>query len=145
VEPRLIKGNFVVDDRGGVGFVNDFNFADVKRFYWLTNHAAGFVRAWHAHKNEAKFVTVVQGTALAAAVKIDDWETPSKDSEVMRFTLSAQSPSVLYIPAGYGNGAMSLTADAKIMYFSTATIEDSTGDDFRYPARYWDVWNVEER
>ena len=63
-EPRLISGNIGIDDRGEVGFVNDFDFAEVKRFYTVANHRQGFIRAWHGHKKEAKYVTVVQGAAL---------------------------------------------------------------------------------
>ena len=59
--------------------------------------------------------------------------------------LSAHKPSVLYIPAGYANGFMSLTSDLKLMFFSTSTLEQSQGDDFRYDARYWDIWQVVER
>lgn len=59
-EPQLLKGGLAVDDRGTVSFVNDFNFADVKRFYIVENHKQGFVRAWHAHRNESKYVMVVK-------------------------------------------------------------------------------------
>ncbi len=80
-----------------------------------------------------------------AAVKIDDWENPSPAARVHRFVLSAQKPSVLYVPAGYANGFMSLTADALLVFFSTATVEESRGDDVRYDARLWDIWKVVER
>jgi dTDP-4-dehydrorhamnose 3,5-epimerase len=40
---------------------------------------------------------------------------------------------------------MSLTVDAKIMFFSTSTLEESMKDDIRFPARRWDPWHVEER
>ncbi|MGZ5434790.1 MAG: dTDP-4-dehydrorhamnose 3,5-epimerase family protein [Pyrinomonadaceae bacterium] len=145
VVPRLLEGGLGVDDRGSVAFVNDFNFAGVKRFYLVTNHRAGFVRAWHAHRLEAKYVTVTRGAAVVAAVRIDNWESPSADGEVHRYVLSAQKPSVLYIPAGYANGFMSLTEDATLMFFSTSTLEESRGDDVRYDARHWNIWNVVER
>jgi dTDP-4-dehydrorhamnose 3,5-epimerase len=145
VEPRLIKGALVTDDRGEVGFVNDFDFADVKRFYVVSNHAAGFIRAWHGHRREAKYVTVVQGAMLIACVQIDNWESPSPALPVQRFVLSAKSPAVLFIPAGYANGNMSLTDDARAMFFSTSTLEESKGDDIRFDARLWDPWRVEER
>jgi dTDP-4-dehydrorhamnose 3,5-epimerase-like enzyme len=145
VEPRLIKGALVTDDRGEVGFVNDFDFADVKRFYLVSNHAAGFVRAWHGHRRESKYVTVVQGAMLIACVQIDDWENPSPALPVSRFVLSAKAPAVLFIPAGYANGNMSLTDDARAMFFSTSTLEESKGDDIRFDARLWDPWRVEER
>jgi len=144
-EPILFKGGVAVDDRGEVGFVNEFDFADVKRFYTVQNHRQGFIRAWHGHKHEAKYVHLVAGAALVAAVRIDDWQTPAKKLDVQRFVLSAKSPAVLYIPAGYANGFMSLTADSKLMFFSTSTISESLNDDYRFEAHYWDPWQIEER
>ncbi len=141
----LFKGDLAVDDRGQVSFVNDFRFEGVKRFYMVSNHLAGFVRAWHAHRHEAKYVTVVSGAAIVGAVKIDDWDHPSPSLPVQRYVLSAQKPQVLFIPPGYANGFMSLTPDLKIIFFSTATIEESCADDVRYDARYWDIWQVVER
>ena len=143
--PRLVQGGLAVDDRGEVGFVNDFDFAGVRRFYMVSNHRAGFVRAWHAHRREAKYVLVAQGAALVGAVPIDNWETPSKDAKVSRFVLTAKKPAVLYIPPGYANGFMSLTEHATLLFFSTSSLEESRDDDVRYDARYWDVWHVEER
>lgn len=143
--PRIIEGALAVDDRGSVGFVNDFDFRGVKRFYIVTNHRAGFVRAWHAHRREAKYVTVTRGAAVVGAVRVDDWDSPARDAQVHRHVLSAQRPSVLYIPAGYANGFMSLTEDATLMFFSTSTLEESRGDDVRYDSRHWDIWSVVER
>ena len=143
--PVLMPGNLAVDDRGEVGFVNDFSFSGVHRFYTVANHRQGFVRAWHAHRREAKYVTVVEGAAIVAAVQIDDWDSPSRLLQPARHVLSGRKPSVLYIPPGYANGFMSLTADARLIFFSTATLEESAGDDIRYDARYWDIWHVSER
>jgi dTDP-4-dehydrorhamnose 3,5-epimerase-like enzyme len=144
-EPHLLVGDVAVDDRGEVGFVNDFDFAGVKRFYMVCNHTRGFVRAWHGHRHEGKYVLVVSGAALVGAVAIDDWTNPSKTARVWRYTLSARKPAVLYIPPGFANGFMSLTDDAKLLFFSTAGLAQSTSDDVRFPARYWDIWTVEER
>ena len=144
-EPKMIAGGLGIDDRGEVGFVNEFDFAGVRRFYTVRNHCRGFVRAWHAHRHEAKYVTVTAGAALVAAVRVDDWDAPSPALIPGRWVLSAVKPSVLYIPAGYANGFMSLTDDARLMFFSTSTLEESSGDDIRYDARLWDVWDVVER
>jgi dTDP-4-dehydrorhamnose 3,5-epimerase-like enzyme len=144
-EIRLIEGGLAVDDRGAVSFVNDFDFTGVKRFYVVTNHRAGFVRAWHAHRHEAKYITVLRGAAVIGAVKIDNWKNPSRNAPVSRYVLSAQKPSVLYIPVGYANGLMSLTRGTIIVVFSTASVEESRNDDIRYDARYWDIWQVSER
>ena len=143
--PKLIEGRVVADDRGTVGFVNDFNFAGVKRFYTVSNHSRGFVRAWHGHKHEMKYCTAVRGALLVCCIQIDDWNNPSQDLRVHRFVLTEQSPSVLQVPAGYVNGFKSLTDDAKILFYSTSTLEESSKDDFRFPAYRWDPWRIEER
>ena len=144
-KPALIEGGLAVDDRGEVRFVNGFHFDGVKRFYAVSNHQPGFVRAWHAHRRETKYVFVSHGAAIVGAVEIDDWEKPGRTSQVHRFILSAAKPAVLHIPPGYANGFKSLEADTQLMFFSTATIEESRGDDVRFNARHWDIWTVEER
>jgi dTDP-4-dehydrorhamnose 3,5-epimerase len=143
--PILYKGAVAVDDRGAVSFVNDFAFAGVKRFYTVENHRRGFVRAWHAHKRESKYVMVVHGSAIIGAVAIDDWDKPSTDQQIHRYILSDRTPSVLYIPSGYANGFKTLTEGAKILFFSTSSLDESKGDDFRYDARYWNAWEEVER
>ncbi len=144
-EPTVLDGGLSVDDRGQVSFVNGFAFEGVKRFYMVSNHSEGFVRAWHAHQKEAKYVFVVKGAAKIGAVAIDNWDAPSKEAEVNQYVFSEKNPKVLYIPAGYANGFMSLTPDAQLIFFSTTTLEESQGDDFRYDSRHWDIWSVEER
>jgi dTDP-4-dehydrorhamnose 3,5-epimerase len=144
-EPRLITGGVSSDDRGRVYFANDLDVGECRRMYIVENHATGTVRAWHAHRNERKWVMALTGAALACCVAIDDWESPSTEAEVYRFTLDAEHPAVLAIPAGFANGAMSLLPETKLLYFSDASLDQSLGDDVRYPARYWDPWRVEER
>jgi len=144
-EPKLIKGGLSVDDRGSVTFVNDFNFEGVKRFYIVQNHTQGFLRAWHGHKKEGKYVLVTKGSALICAVAVDNWEMPSKNLPIFRHVLSERNPAVLYIPPGFAQGFMSLTQDAQVMFFSTSALQDSLSDDIRFESRYWDPWHVEER
>jgi dTDP-4-dehydrorhamnose 3,5-epimerase-like enzyme len=143
--PYLMEGGLAVDDRGTVAFVNDFSFEGVKRCYMVSNHRVGFVRAWHAHRREAKYIMVLKGEAIVAAVAIDDWDHPAKDSPVNRYILSEKKPAVLYVPPAYANGFMTLSPDTLIMFFSTSSLAESQGDDIRYHARYWDPWQVEER
>lgn len=142
---QMIEGGLAIDDRGSLAFVNPFGFEGVKRFYIVANHTSGFVRAWHAHKNEGKYVMILNGSAIVCAVKIDNWENPSKELMVNRYVLSATKPAILFIPPGYANGFMNLTGDTKIIFFSTSTMEESRNDDIRYEARYWDPWSVIER
>jgi dTDP-4-dehydrorhamnose 3,5-epimerase-like enzyme len=144
-DPALLRGGLAVDDRGDVGFVNDFDFAGVRRFYTVRNHRRGFIRAWHGHRREGKYVLAAAGSALVCAVRIDDWTSPSREATVHRYVLSDRSPAVLAIPPGYANGFMSLSDDATLVFFSTSTLAESMEDDVRYHARYWDPWIIEER
>ena len=143
--PKLIHGGLAVDDRGELRFVNDFDFAGVKRFYIVSNHQASSIRAWHAHRREAKYVTVLHGAAIVGAVEIDDWSAPSRQAKVSRFVLSENQPAVLLIPPGFANGFKTLSAGTKVLFFSTATVEESGDDDVRFDARYWNIWDIEER
>lgn len=135
---ELIQGGLAVDDRGSVTFVNDFNFEGVKRFYQVENHQRGFIRAWHGHKKEGKYVYVVQGTALVGVVNMIT-------EEVSKFVLSSKSPKILWIPAGNYNGFKSLEENTKIIFFSTATIDESLGDDFRQEHDKWNIWKEDYR
>ena len=117
-KPFIINGDLSIDDRGELMFVNQFNMELVKRFYVVSNHKQGFIRAWHAHKIESKYVFIVNGTALISTVEIDDWENPSSDLIVDKFVLTAKKPSILHIPSGYAHGFKTLSTDTKIMFFS---------------------------
>ncbi len=142
-EPILYEGAIAIDDRGQLTFVN--KEINIKRFYIVSNYKSHFVRAWHAHKKEAKYVTVIQGSAIVGVVNLINNQFPLKEIIPKKYVLSANKPSLLYIPAGYANGFMNLTQDTKIMFLSTSTLEESKNDDFRYPYDTWNIWKIEER
>jgi dTDP-4-dehydrorhamnose 3,5-epimerase-like enzyme len=137
-QPKIIKGGISTDDRGTLSYVNDFTFSNVKRFYQIENHSQGFIRAWHGHKKEAKYFYVNQGAILIGAVNLGT-------DELFRFTLSSNSPSVLYIPAGYANGIKNLTNNTIITVFSTTTLQESLDDDYRFPYDKWNIWDIDFR
>lgn len=133
--PRIYGGGVFVDDRGALGFNNLLNLNGVKRFYTIENHVPGFIRAWHGHKIESKYFLVVKGSAIIAAKKLIFEDNNSyrfdTDTPVVVETISDKLPTVFYIPGGYANGFKLLTADTKIMVFSTTTVEESKHDDYR--------------
>lgn len=139
----FLPGGLAEDARGQVSFVNEFPFQEFKRFYTITNHEFGFVRAWHGHKFESKAYFVVSGAVQVGAVKIDDWSNPSPDCDVVTHILDAGKPGVLFIPGGYANGFKSLTQDAKVIIFSNFTLEESLNDDYRFEPFYWNPWQSE--
>ncbi|MFH1583269.1 MAG: dTDP-4-dehydrorhamnose 3,5-epimerase family protein [Candidatus Falkowbacteria bacterium] len=135
---HLVSGGQNVDERGIVRFVNDFNFKNVKRFYQVENHKRGFIRAWHGHKTEEKYVYVAKGAALVGAVNLET-------EEVQKFFLSSENPRVLWIPANNANGFMTLEENTIVIFFSSLSIEEAKQDDIRYPYDKWNIWKVEYR
>lgn len=147
--PRLIRGGLDVDERGEVGFVNEAELFGVRRFYTIRNHRVGVPRAWHGHREEAKWITVVAGAALVCAVSLRNLELESeKESEVpmephARIILSAKVPAVLYVPPGYANGCMALEPGTVILHLSDKSLEESCEDDVRFSSDLFaDLWKV---
>ncbi len=136
--PFLIPGGVAVDDRGSVRFVNDFNFKDVKRFYQVQNHRQGFIRAWHGHQHEGKYVYVASGSALIGAANMET-------QVVEKFVLSSSSPKVLFIPSGYANGFKTLEENTIILFFSTSDLNSSLNDDIRFAYDKWNIWEEDYR
>lgn len=140
---EVINGGVAVDGRGSVRFVNDFDFKGVKRFYQVQNHEVGFVRAFHYHDFESKYVYVVKGSILLYAVEVN--HIHKSNSIVNKFILSSEKPSVLYIPAKYANGFKTLTNDTIVQFFSTTSLENSLDDDIRFPYDEWGNWDNDYR
>ena len=132
-------GGVAVDDRGCLKYINDFDFEGVKRFYQVENHERGFIRAWHGHKKEAKYAYVAKGSAWIGVIDMEE------DVLVETFVLSDKSPKVLYIPPGKYNGFQSLEEGTIIQFFSTATIEESRGDDIRLPYDTFPIFKKDYR
>lgn len=82
---------------------------------------------------------------MLAAVKIDNWENPDKALEIERFVLAEDKPGVLFVPGGYAHGFMTLRADTRLFFFSTAALGESLDDDVRYPYDHWNPWTVVPR
>jgi dTDP-4-dehydrorhamnose 3,5-epimerase-like enzyme len=145
--PSITKGGLAVDDRGTLRFVNDFNFDGVKRFYMVENHAAGFIRAWHGHRHEAKYVYVVSGAALVVAVRLEDARLDLPIEKAFRTVVSDSAPAIVRIPGGYYNGFKTLTPGCRVIFFSDASLEESKSDDLRLPfeAVNEKIWEIAYR
>jgi dTDP-4-dehydrorhamnose 3,5-epimerase-like enzyme len=146
-EPTLIPGGFAVDDRGQLSFVNGFAFGAVRRFYMVENFTTEVVRAFHGHMKEEKYVLVVQGAIIVVAVQFGDPANPNRNATLHRFVLSDRQPQILHVPAGYANGFRAIEPGTRVMFFSSATLEESGKDDFRFPYDLWGkgIWEVEHR
>ena len=146
-KPKLIKIENSIDDRGNISHCNTFNFTKnkIKRFYKVSNHNINFVRAWHGHKKENKFLLLVSGAIKVCTVKIDNWKNPSKNLNIKSFFLDEKNNNILHIPGGYAHGTQNLTYDTKFVVFSTHNLKESLKDDYRYNWNYWSNWNIKNR
>jgi len=135
-------GNIYTDARGQVGFVNDFNFKEVKRFYQIENTPNSPIRAFHGHKKEAKYVYVTLGSILLYAVYVDNFDNPSKKAVIEKHILTDKNPQVIYIPPHFANGFKTLETNTRVIFYATSSLEDSKTDDYRIPYDYWgtDIW-----
>lgn len=144
---EIIDGNLFTDDRGTVSFINSFNFSGIKRFYQVENHTVNFIRAWHGHEKEAKYVYVVKGAAMVHAIPINEITKSNIDtSKIYRAILTSNSPKILYIPPGHVNGFKTLQPNTVVQFFSNATLEESLKDDIRFDSSILiDIWKEKYR
>ena len=145
MEPKLVIGNKIYDNRGSLRFSNDLNFKKIKRFYIVHNYNKNFIRAWHGHLKEEKYISCIKGTFQVSAVKIDNVKKPNKKNKIFNFFLNKSDANFVHIPKGYANGSMSLEENSELLIFSTSSLDESLKDDFRFDAKYWNPWNIEFR
>lgn len=142
---EFIESNFFLDDRGYLQFANGFSLEEYKRLYIVENHQANFVRAWHGHKVEAKAFFCISGEFKIGLVDPVDMEKPDTSAVPEVFFLGERKPGILLVPSGYANGIQNLTRGARLMVFSSSTVEESMNDDFRFDWDTWDIWTNEFR
>lgn len=140
-EPKIISGGDFSDNRGAMRFVNDFQFEDVKRFYFIKHLDTSVVRAWQGHQFEKKYFYPISGRFAIAWVKIDDFNNPSDDLTPEVHLLSADKSEILAVPKGYANGLKALEPDSELMIFSDMSLEESINEKIRYPSDKWLDWD----
>jgi len=135
-KPELVNGALFTDDRGKVQSMNtlDLSVSGIRRFYVVSNHQQGFIRAFHGHMFETKYLYVLTG---AISVK-----TTPVDFSTKVDTYNIGMGSMLVIPAGYYHGFKTLTVDTKVLVLSNSTLQESMLDDLRLPYDHFglDIW-----
>ena len=142
---KLVEADIATDDRGELMVSNKFDMSRIKRFYQITNFKTPFVRAWHGHKYEDKYILVLKGVAMLAVVKIDNWKKPNKKLKIQTFVLNDKKPKLLFIPGGHAHGFKTLKSDTRLLVFSTSSLNQSKKDDYRFQSNFWNPWTIKER
>ena len=114
--------------------------SDIKRSY-IIEHFEPFVRAYHGHVRERKYVQVLDGVFKVVMIPLELLEHKKDELE----THYLEPGTVICVPEGYANGFKNLTSKGKIQFFSNKTLQESLEDDIRYP---WDwlgtkVWEAQ--
>jgi dTDP-4-dehydrorhamnose 3,5-epimerase len=139
----LIGGGQHIDGRGSLFFFNDFDLANIKRFYVIEHCDINVVRAWQGHQYEQKWFYAVLGTFHLVVIEPDNWEIPSKQIIPQLFRLSESRPAILHVPGGYATGFRALENNSKLIVFSDKSLDESKIDDLRFDRDYWpDIWDI---
>lgn len=139
-KPILIKGGIFSDERGLLLYNNDFDVTEIKRMYIIKNKSPELIRGWQGHKIEQRWFSVICGEFLIKLLAVDNWESPSKDLEVMEFQITASNMSVLHVPAGYISSIQSTKENAKLLVMSDYLL-GSIKDEYRYDIKYFEDIN----
>ena len=114
-------------------------------YFSYENHKLNFIRAWHGHKKEQKYILILSGSIKVSLVKINNWKKPNKKLQIKNYYLNEKCPQMLYIPGGYAHGTQNLKKNTSFIVFSNFSINQSLKDDFRYPYDYWGDWKTNYR
>lgn len=132
-----IQGGIARDQRGQVRFVNDFDMEVVKRFYIIKNANTEIIRGWRAHKIEQRWFYVLSGSIDVSVIRIDNWESASRNLSVEKVSLSAHDLKVLHVPNGYGTAFKSISLDAELLVFADSSIHEAWKDDYTWNLEYF--------
>jgi len=137
MKPVIIVGNRHIDSRGVLSYNNEFNMAQIKRFYSIEHPDVNIVRAWRGHRIENRWFSVSKGSFIIKAVEIDDWASPSPSLPQLVFHLTADESTVLHVPKGYATSLQATEANSKIIIFADGDIADAKNDDHLFPNDYF--------
>ncbi|MFD2598069.1 hypothetical protein ACFSQ3_03810 [Sphingobacterium corticis] len=131
------EGGIAQDTRGQIRFVNDFDMTAVKRFYLIKNADTEIIRGWRGHAIEQRWFYVLSGKFIVHLVKIDDWDEPSMDLEIISLELIASQSKVLHVPQGYATAFRAEDEHAELLVFADHDIEHAVMDDHTWPISYF--------
>lgn len=135
--PKIFEGGKYSDERGSLLFNNDFNVSEIKRMYCIENADIDFVRGWTGHQVEQRWFSALQGSFTIKLIKIDNWETPSNNSEIFHFELSSENLNVLHVPKGFVSAIQSKEKGSRLLVMADYFLGE-INDDFRFPIDYFE-------
>ena len=134
--PKIISGNSHTDARGTLFYNNNFDASEIKRVYVIENATTDIIRAWQGHKIEQRWFSAIKGSFKIGLMKIDNWENPAKNLEMLIVTVNADTLEVLHVPQGYVNSIQSLEEGSKLLVMADYLLGE-INDEYRYEKDYF--------
>ncbi|KQT24068.1 sugar epimerase [Chryseobacterium sp. Leaf405] len=135
--PKIIHGEKYSDERGRLFFNNNFDVSPVKRIYFIENNSTEYIRGWTGHKIEQRWFTASKGVFIIKLIEIDNWENPSKNSEILEFELSSEKLDILYMPSGYVSAIRAKEENSKLLVMVNYSLGE-INDEYRFPSDYFE-------
>ncbi len=134
--PKIITGNSHTDARGTLFYNNDFDASAVKRIYVIENATIEIIRAWQGHKIEQRWFSAINGSFKIGLIKIDNWESPAKNLEMLTFTINADTLEVLHVPQGYVSSIQAMEVGSKLLVMANYLLGEIK-DEYRFDVDYF--------
>lgn len=135
--PRIVSGDSHSDARGTLRFNNSFDATHIKRLYMIENKDTTFVRGWQGHRIEQRWFSVLQGSFKIELIAIDNWESPSKNAEIITYILDSEKLDVLHVPKGYISSIQALSIGSKLLAMSDYRLNE-INDEYRFSIDYFE-------
>jgi len=132
----ILIGNRHKDARGIITYNNEFDASLIKRIYTIENHSIDFIRGWQGHKIEQRWFACMNGRFEISVIKVDDFESPSEDLPVEKFTLTNEVLTYLHVPAGCITAIQSLEENSKLLVLADYGIGE-VNDEYRFEPNYF--------
>lgn len=134
---KIIECSTFVDDRGSISYCNEVDFSKYKRYYSIQNNHSVAIRGMHGHQFEQKLMMSTRKDVLVVLIPLfinaeDKIQMSENPKDIERYVLSSKRPTMLVVPPMYANGFKMLDPKATLMVFSSASLDESKNDDYRY-------------
>lgn len=132
----ILKGDFYQDERGVITYNNNFDASIIKRIYTIENSSIDLIRGWQGHKIEQRWFATMLGSFEIDVIKLDNFEKPSKDLIISKYTLTDKNLTYLHIPQGYITAIRAIDKNSKLLVLSDYALGE-VNDEYRFPIDYF--------
>lgn len=137
MNPKLEAGSRYDDLRGKLYFNNSFDASLVKRIYAIENLDTSIMRGWRCHKIEQRWFSAINGSFKITLIKIDNWQSPSKNLEKLTYIIYSETLDILHIPAGFATCIQSIENNSKLLVMADFCLGEQK-DDYYFDIDYFD-------